>query len=276
MVHFVCVAVVDPHDRVLLQERDEHARVAPEMWSLPGGGVEPGETPAQTAVRELAEETELVVATEALTDLGRFHVHITMPLDFRVFATRADVGNQDVVCHEGRQMVFVDRAALDVLDLAESTRMVLPALDAWLERTREPPVLAGVILVDRRGRILLQQRDEHPALDPLKWGLVGGHLDPGEDFEPGAYRELTEETGVVLEPGTLTSWREYAVHGGRMQVFAAATDLTDADIDCREGLQIVFVDPATLSGLELGSAAALVLPEFLTSETYGVLASGRR
>ena len=28
-----------------------------------------------------------------------------------------------------------------------------------------------------------------------------------------------------------------------MQVFVAATDLTDADIDCREGRQIVFVDP---------------------------------
>ena len=33
-----------------------------------------------------------------------------------------------------------------------------------------------------------------------------------------------------------------------MQVFVAATDLTDADIDCREGRQIVFVDPTVARG----------------------------
>jgi 8-oxo-dGTP pyrophosphatase MutT (NUDIX family) len=35
-------------------------------WELPGGGAEPGETPQQTAVRELAEETGWRVATQAV------------------------------------------------------------------------------------------------------------------------------------------------------------------------------------------------------------------
>ncbi|TGN65597.1 NUDIX domain-containing protein [Nocardioides eburneiflavus] len=54
----------------------------------------------------------------------------------------------------------------------------------------DPRRSAGVVLVDRRGWILLQERDEHPRIDPEKWGLAGGHVDPGEDF--AAATDLTD------------------------------------------------------------------------------------
>ena len=133
---------------------------------------------------------------------------------------------------------------------------------------------ASVVLVDGRGWILLQERDEHPAIDPEKWGFVGGHLDPGEDYEAGAYRELEEETGVRLPAGRLRLLREWTVfhrHSGSVdpfQVFLAHTDLTDADIECHEGRQIVFVDPATVPDLDLTEAAKIALPEVLASEEY--------
>ena len=146
-------------------------------------------------------------------------------------------------------------------------------------RLREQHRFAGVVLVDRRGWILLQERDEHPRIDPEKWGLAGGHLDPGEDFEPAAFRELEEETGVRLEPGALALFGEFVVdhreaYGtwDRMQVFVAATDLTDADIDCREGRQIVFVDPEVARGLDLTSAATDIVPAFLDSDLYATMA----
>ena len=56
-----------------------------------------------------------------------------------------------------------------------------------------------------------------------------------------------------------------------MQVFVAATDLTDADIDCREGRQIVFVDPEVARGLDLTAAATDIVPAFLDSPTYARL-----
>jgi ADP-ribose pyrophosphatase YjhB (NUDIX family) len=43
----------------------------PGLWSVPGGRVEPGETPAAAAVREVAEETGLVVEAGPL--LGVLH-----------------------------------------------------------------------------------------------------------------------------------------------------------------------------------------------------------
>ena len=38
----------------------------PPRWLTPGGGMEPGETPQQTAVRELAEETGIKLGQDAL------------------------------------------------------------------------------------------------------------------------------------------------------------------------------------------------------------------
>ncbi|MDP3894467.1 NUDIX domain-containing protein [Nocardioides sp.] len=132
---------------------------------------------------------------------------------------------------------------------------------------------ASVILVDRRGWILLQERDEHPVIDPEKWGFSGGHVEDGEEFLAAAYRELAEETGVKLDDG-LTLWREVEVfHAAydsmdRVQVFAAATTLTDDDLVCNEGRRICFVDPAVVPTLDLTTAGALALPDFLASSLY--------
>jgi 8-oxo-dGTP pyrophosphatase MutT (NUDIX family) len=132
---------------------------------------------------------------------------------------------------------------------------------------------ASVVLVDHRGWVLLQERDEHPAIDPEKWGFVGGHLDPGEDFAGGAYRELAEETGVRLREG-LELFGQFTVHhehtdsDDEFQLFVMRTDLTDDEIVCNEGRQIVFVDPGRVTELDLTAAARIALGEFLRSETF--------
>lgn len=135
---------------------------------------------------------------------------------------------------------------------------------------------SSVVLVDARGWLLLQERDQHPAIDPDKWGFCGGHLEPGEGFEAGAYRELEEETGVRLPPGTLRLWRQFTPWADEgsdapIQVWVAPTDLTDDDIECHEGRRIVFVDPATLDDLDLGGPPSAILPLFLASDTYAGL-----
>jgi 8-oxo-dGTP pyrophosphatase MutT (NUDIX family) len=52
----------EPADRVLLLRRGERAKFAPGLWDLPSGKSDPGEPVTVTAVRELREETGLVVA----------------------------------------------------------------------------------------------------------------------------------------------------------------------------------------------------------------------
>ena len=57
----VSVALRDAAGRVLLARHAEG-----DVWLLPGGTVEPGETPADAALREMWEETRLVVRLTAI------------------------------------------------------------------------------------------------------------------------------------------------------------------------------------------------------------------
>lgn len=133
--------------------------------------------------------------------------------------------------------------------------------------------LAVVLLVDREGRVLLQHRDEHAPRAPNLWGMVGGHVEPGEDFDSAALRELLEETGVVAAPGDLEVWEDTEFtysdgHEGHYRVYAGAVDLTDADIVVGEGRAIVFVEPADVGGLDKAESCAHFVPRFLGSELY--------
>lgn len=125
--------------------------------------------------------------------------------------------------------------------------------------------------------MLLQERDEHPVIDPEKWGLAGGHVEDGESYEAAAYRELAEETGVRLAPGALRLWREIEIfheaYGtlDTAQVWYAGVDLTDADIVLGEGRQIVFLAPEVARSLDHTASAARIVPEFLDSVEYRAL-----
>ena len=83
----------------------------PGRWGYPGGDLEDGEDFLAAAVRELAEETGLSVEADTLDSLGvrRFRSETCGEDDeFELFAVRTTATGDDLVCGEGRQVVFVD------------------------------------------------------------------------------------------------------------------------------------------------------------------------
>jgi len=63
--------------------------------------------------------------------------------------------------------------------------------------------VAHVLVLNRHGELLLQKRSLRKDIQPGKWDTsVGGHLDPGEDYQAAAVREMGEELGVHDVPLT--------------------------------------------------------------------------
>jgi 8-oxo-dGTP pyrophosphatase MutT (NUDIX family) len=60
------VLLIDEADRILLFHGIDPADPTDEYWVTPGGGLDPGESPAEGAARELFEETGLRVAPAEL------------------------------------------------------------------------------------------------------------------------------------------------------------------------------------------------------------------
>jgi 8-oxo-dGTP pyrophosphatase MutT (NUDIX family) len=60
------VITVDPDGCVLLFRIDDPIDAKPPIWITPGGGIEPGESPAEAAVREFREETGITIDLDAL------------------------------------------------------------------------------------------------------------------------------------------------------------------------------------------------------------------
>jgi len=110
---------------------------------------------------------------------------------------------------------------------------------------------AGVLLIDKRGWILLQLRDGN-GVYPYHWATVGGAVEPGESVEDAARRELAEETGYQAGTESLRFGAAATLalpDGPRVAtLFYAPYDET-RPIACHEGLRITFVDPATLHTL---------------------------
>lgn len=141
--------------------------------------------------------------------------------------------------------------------------------------------LVGVMLVDDRGWLLLQHRDGNALVSPNQWTMPGGGIEPGEEPEQAARRELLEETGLRVEgplallwsgmrpssrtpddPTVVTEWH----------VYAARTTARQEDVVLGEGDAMVFTAPDDALALDLAFSARFFLPLFLASPLYRRLA----
>ncbi|MGF1431718.1 NUDIX hydrolase [Kitasatospora sp. LaBMicrA B282] len=120
-----CVVVLDDLDRVLLGRRADTGG-----WALPGGIIDPGEQPAEAAVRECLEETGVVAVPELLTS-----VTVSPPVTYPngdhtrylelTFRCRAVGGEARVNDEESLEVGWFTQDALPELDRYSRERLEL-------------------------------------------------------------------------------------------------------------------------------------------------------
>ena len=73
-MHKVVVGALVSEGRVLLVHRSPNKRAYPNLWDLPGGGIEAGESELGALARELHEELGVRIATDSVSHLCRVTV----------------------------------------------------------------------------------------------------------------------------------------------------------------------------------------------------------
>jgi 8-oxo-dGTP pyrophosphatase MutT (NUDIX family) len=122
-------AVLDDDGRVLLGRRADVG-----VWTLPGGIIDPGEQPADAAVREIFEETGVVAVPQTLTSISvspRFSYGNGDQVQYLEYCFRCQAVGGNARVNDG-ELVEVAWHAVDQLPvLGEwASRLLLPALEA--------------------------------------------------------------------------------------------------------------------------------------------------
>ncbi|MBW6432587.1 NUDIX domain-containing protein [Actinoplanes hulinensis] len=197
----------DADGRVLLTRGSAEAAF-PGVWSLPGGGIDHGEHPDDTVVREFGEETGLRVRITGLravlADLARLpddSVEHTDRIVYDVEATGGDLSPEVAGTTDAAEWLTpAEVAARPLLPFTagilgvsfETAEVEVPAGEP--ERTGRVQRFGAYALAgDPDGRILLTRiADGYPGAG--LWHLAGGGTDFGETPERAVARELYEET----------------------------------------------------------------------------------
>lgn len=146
----VRVIIVDALDRTLLFEDSDPGVDGVTWWVTPGGGMDPGETQRQTAVREVAEETGYQLREEDLIGplATRRAIHgysdQILEQDETFFLSRVDQFELDTSAHTvEEQLTLVGHRWWSRDELAATQAWIWPAqlVELW-ERAADPTLPA--------------------------------------------------------------------------------------------------------------------------------------
>jgi 8-oxo-dGTP pyrophosphatase MutT (NUDIX family) len=178
----------EPGVQVLLAQRSTEASFMPGVWVFPGGIVEPGEDPAETARRELTEEVGIEMPTDAeLVAWSRWITPEVVPVRFDTYFFVALAPPHSPPKPDGVEITdaawFAPRKALDSHRAGELS-LVFPTIRN-LERLAEHDDAEAVLAAARETVVepilprVAGTREDHRVLLPGDDGYEDAAADAG-------------------------------------------------------------------------------------------------
>lgn len=90
------------------------------------------------------------------------------------------------------------------------------------------PLPVAVVLVPVDNGLLLMRRGVAPRVGEL--ALPGGYINYGESWQAAGAREVFEETGIVIDPATISDFLVRSAPDSTLLVFGLAAPLSAADL----------------------------------------------
>jgi 8-oxo-dGTP pyrophosphatase MutT (NUDIX family) len=130
--------VADTDGRLLMAKRTDN-----ELWSIPGGGLKPGETIAETAIRETKEETGIDIEVVSLIGIYTNPQHVVEYSDgevrqqFSVCFAGRPIGGEPTPSDETSEVGYFTPEEIEGLDVHPSIRL---RIQHFLDDRSEPYV----------------------------------------------------------------------------------------------------------------------------------------
>lgn len=198
--------------RYLLMRRA--GKYLPGTWQMVTGGIEPGESAVEAALREVKEETSLTpfalysadaVETFYIKHLNEIHlvpVFVAFVEDREVNLSPKEHDAYDWLAFEEAKELLLWSEQRRIIQEIQENFILNPPNPALLidsQTSAQSPVCRiGVYAEIKKGnKILLVKQSKGPHKG--KWDLPGGKIEAGETIQKALQRELKEELSLSYE-----------------------------------------------------------------------------
>jgi len=115
------IIFINDKEQVLLFLRDDIPEIPfPNMWDVPGGHLEPGETPEMCIVREMQEEIDLQLEGFKLFSVQEFDDRIEY-----TFWKKKNLDISQITLREGQRLAWFDKEEVEKTELALGFNQIL-------------------------------------------------------------------------------------------------------------------------------------------------------